>query len=120
MLRQLAYCSINILIKACHNLLRLGVLTHNLTYGKHAVLNILIGFQIQHYYRNIVGFKGMQIALVHALVGNNYIRLQLNNFFYIDIENKANLSSILRKIRNLAHLCFGTADNLAVYSLHQL
>ena len=118
--RQLADGSINILIKACHNLLRLIILTHYFANGEHAVLNILIGFQIQHNNWNIVGFQGMQITLVHALVSNYQIRLQLHDFFYIDIKDKAYLGSILGKSGHLAYLCFGTADNLAVYCLHQL
>ena len=118
--RQLAYGSIDVLIKVCHNLLRLVILTHYLAYGKHAVLNILIGFQIQHNNGNIVGFQGMQITLVHALVSNYQIRLQLHDFFYVNIKDKAYLGSILGKSRHLAYLCFGTADNLAVDSLHQL
>ena len=62
----------------------------------------------------------MQITLVHALVSNYQIRLQLHDFFYIDIKDKAYLGSILGKSGHLAYLCFGTPDNLAVYSLHQL
>ena len=84
------------------------------------MLNILIGFQIQHNNWNIVGFQCMQITLVHALVSNYQIRLQLHNFFYIDIKDKAYLGSILGKSGHLTYLCFGTPDNLAVYSLHQL
>ena len=118
--RQLAYCSIDVFIEACHNLLRLIILAHYFANGKHAVLNILIGFQIQHNNGNIVGFQGMQITLVHALVSNYQIRLQLHDFFYIDIKDKAYLGSILGKSGHLAYLCFGTADNLAVDSLHQL
>ena len=101
-------------------LLCLIILTHYFANGEHAVLNILIGFQIQHNNWNIVGFQCMQITLVHALVSNYQIRLQLHDFFYIDIKDKAYLGSILGKSGHLAYLCFGTADNLAIYCLHQL
>ena len=119
-LRQLADRARNILVQLISHRLALVLLVHHLSQNDKTMLHIVIGFQAQHNDRDIIRFQCMQIALVHALISNDQVRLQLHDFFYVNIKNKANLGSVLRKLRHLAQLRLGATNNLAVHSLHQL